>query len=215
MRMNVLTEKAFEFSKTGIFSYSDVLVWLGEHRNSVRGIVKRAIGNGEIIHVRRGLYCLSQKFNRYGISRNVLANLVYGPSYVSMETALSVHGWIPEAVHSVVSVSLGRAKTFETPVGYFDYVQISQTPLFAAVERIVGESSSLSFLVAKPLKAIADYVVSHGMDWEDSGPLEESLRIDSENIAALTSADFDELDGVYRSRRARRFLSGLRKELGK
>ena len=144
--MNVLTEKAFEFSKTGIFSYSDVLVWLGEHRNPVRGIVKRAIGNGEIIHVRRGLYCLSQKFNRYGISRNVLANLVYGPSYVSMETALSVHGWIPEAVHSVVSVSLGRAKTFETPVGYFDYVQISQTPLFAAVERIVGESSSLRSL---------------------------------------------------------------------
>jgi hypothetical protein len=132
-----------------------------------------------------------------------------------METALSVHGWIPEAVHSVVSVSLGRAKTFDTPVGYFDYVQISQTPLFAAVERIVGESSSLSCLVAKPLKAITDYVVSHGKDWEGSEPLEESLRIDSDNITALTSADFDELDGVYRSRRARRFLSGLRKELGK
>lgn len=28
--MNLLTEKAFEFSKTGTFSYSDVLVWLGE-----------------------------------------------------------------------------------------------------------------------------------------------------------------------------------------
>ena len=120
--MNLLTEKAFEFSKTGIFSYSDVLVWLGEHRNSVRGIVKRAIGAGEILHIRRGLYCLSAKYNRYGISRNVIANLVYGPSYISMETALSIHGWIPEAVHSVMSVSSGRTKAFETPVGYFDYV---------------------------------------------------------------------------------------------
>lgn len=213
--MNLLAEKAFEFSLTGIFSYSDVLVWLGEQRNSVRGLVKRAIGAGEIIHIRRGLYCLSPKYNRYGISRNVLANLVYGPSYISMETALSIHGWIPEAVHSVVSVSLGRAKTFETPVGYFDYVQIAQTPLFAGVERMEGETSAQAFLVAKPLKAIADYVASHGMDWQDSDPLEESLRIDPESIGGLTTADFDELDGVYKSRRARRFLSGLRRELGK
>ncbi len=213
--MNFLTEKAFEFSRTGIFSYSDVLVWLGEQRNSVRGLVKRAIGAGEIIHIRRGLYCLSPKYNRYGISRNVLANLVYGPSYISMETALSIHGWIPEAVHSVVSVSLGRAKTFETPVGYFDYVQIAQTPLFAGVERIEGESSAQAFLVAKPLKALADYVASHGMDWQDSDPLEESLRIEPESIGGLTTADFDELDGVYKSRRARRFLFGLRRELGK
>ncbi len=213
--MNLLAEKAFEFSRTGIFSYSDVLVWLGEQRNSVRGLVKRAIGAGEIIHIRRGLYCLSPKYNRYGISRNVLANLVYGPSYISMETALSIHGWIPEAVHSVVSVSLGRAKTFETPVGYFDYVQIAQTPLFAGVERMEGESSAQAFLVAKPLKALADYVASHGMDWQDSDPLEESLRIDPESIGGLTTADFDELDGVYKSRRARRFLSGLRRELGK
>ena len=213
--MNLLTEKAFEFSRTGIFSYSDVLVWLGEQRNSVRGLVKRAIGAGEIIHIRRGLYCLSPKYNRYGISRNVLANLVYGPSYISMETALSIHGWIPEAVHSVVSVSLGRAKTFETPVGYFDYVQIAQTPLFAGVERMEGETSAQAFLVAKPLKALADYVASHGMDWQDSDPLEESLRIDPESIGGLTTADFDELDGVYKSRRARRFLSGLRRELGK
>ena len=63
--MNLLAEKAFEFSRTGIFSYSDVLVWLGEQRNSVRGLVKRAIGAGEIIHIRRGLYCLSPKYNRY------------------------------------------------------------------------------------------------------------------------------------------------------
>ena len=213
--MNLLAEKAFECSRTGIFSYSDVLVWLGEQRNSVRGLVKRAIGAGEIIHIRRGLYCLSPKYNRYGISRNVLANLVYGPSYISMETALSIHGWIPEAVHSVVSVSLGRAKTFETPVGYFDYVQIAQTPLFAGVERMEGETSAQAFLVAKPLKALADYVASHDMDWQDSDPLEESLRIDPESIGGLTTADFDELDGVYKSRRARRFLSGLRRELGK
>ena len=212
--MNFLAEKAFELSRTGIFTYSDVLVWLGESRNSVRGIVKRAIASGEIIHIRRGLYCLAQKYCRRSISRNVIANLIYGPSYVSMETALSVHGWIPEAVHSVMSVSSGRAKSFQTPLGYFDYVQVRQRPLLAAVERMQDESSTC-FLVAKPLKAIADYVASRGMDWRGVEPLEESLRIERENLDSLTPEDFNELDGVYKSRRARSFLEGLRKELGK
>ena len=212
--MNSLTEKAFELSQTGIFTYSDVLVWLGEGRNSVRGLVKRAIAAEEIIHIRRGLYCLAPKYRRHGISRNVIANLIYGPSYVSMETALAVHGWIPEAVHSVMSVSSGRAKSFETPLGYFDYVQVGQTPLLAAVERI-QDGPSTSFLVAKPLKAIADYVAARGMDWRGAEPLEESLRIEREDIDSLTSEDFYELDGVYKSRKARNFLEGLRKELGK
>ncbi len=46
-------------------------------------------------------------------------------------------------------------------------------------------------------------------------PLEESLRIEPEYLEALTSADFEELEGLYKSRRAKRFLAGLRKGLCK
>ena len=214
--MNLLAEKAYENSKTGVFSYSDVLVWLGGTRNSVRCRIMRAIDAGEILPIRRGLYCLASRYNRIGISRNLLANMIYGPSYISLESALSFHGWIPEAVHSVSSVSLGRAKTFETPLGFFDYIQVRQTPLLAGVERIVGKNPEQgSFYMAKPLKALADTVVSRGLDWKGLDPLVESLRIDEENFETLKSADFEELDGVYRSARARKFLSGIRKELGK
>ena len=214
--MNLLTEKAFENAKTGVFSYSDALVWLGGTRNAVRNMVKRAVASEEILHIRRGLYCLSKKYNQAGISRNVLANLIYGPSYISFESALAFHGWIPEAVHSVSSVSLLRANTFETPVGFFDYVQIKQSPLYAGVVRIVGENPSAgSFMIAKPLKAVADYVAARGLDWAGIEPLKESLRIDAECLESLKLGDFDELEGVYRSARARRLLAGLRKELGK
>lgn len=211
--MNLLTEKAFILSKTGIFSYSDILVWLGENRNSVKGLVTRAIAANEILHIRRGLYCLAPKYSRFGVSRNVLANIVYGPSYLSMESALSIHGWIPEAVHSAVSVSFGRARTFETPLGFFDYVQIKQQPFFAAVESRRDNAVLPPYLVAKPLKALADYVVSHGLDWTGVEPLIDCLRIDEESLSQLNAEDFDELGGVYRSRRARIFLDGLRKEL--
>ena len=55
----------------------------------------------------------------------------------------------------------------------------------------------------------------HVVDWGDSGPLVSSLRIESEDIDGLTSEDFDMLDGVYYSRRARTFLAGLRKGMRK
>ena len=211
--MNLLTEKAFELSKTGIFAYSDVLVWLEGTRNAIKNQIKRAIASGEILHIRRGLYCLAAKYNKYGISRNVLANLIYGPSYISMEAALAFHGWIPEAVHSVTSVSQGRAKSFATPIGFFDYVQVTQHAMYAGVVGVEGPNDA--FMVAKPLKALADYVASHGLDWEGIEPLEESLRIETENLETITVDDFNELDMVYKSARARRFLAGLRKELGK
>lgn len=214
--MNLLAEKAFKLATTGVFTYTDALVWLGGTRNAVRSKIMRAIDSGEILHIRRGLYCLAKPYNRVGISRNILANLIYGPSYVSLETALSFHGWIPEAVHSVSSVSLGRARTFETPLGYFDYVQIKQMPLLSGVIRVTGERESEgSYYMAKPLKAIADYVASRGLDWTGREPLIESLRIEEENLESLSSADFDELDGVYKSLRARKMLALLRKELGK
>ena len=166
--------------------------------------------------IRRGLYCLAPCHSPVVISRNLIANMIYGPSYISLETALSFHGWIPEAVHSVSSVSLGRAKAFETPFGFFDYIQVRQTPLLAGVERIVGKNPEQgSFYMAKPLKALADTVASRGLDWSGLDPLVESLRIDEESLETLKTDDFEELDGVYRSARARKFLFGIRKELGK
>ena len=58
-------------------------------------------------------------------------------------------------------------------------------------------------------------MVSRGVDWTGSEPLEESLRIEPESLESLTTSDFNELENNYKSCRARRFLAGLKKELGK
>lgn len=84
-------------------------------------------------------------------------------------------------------------------------------PLMAGV--LCAESAQGSFLIATPLKALADIVAARGLDWIDSKPLVSSLRIEPEDLDGLTSADFDILDGVYYSRRARNFLTGFRKEM--
>ncbi len=210
--MNSLAEKALSCTKTGIFTFGDVLTWFSHStRASVYAHIQRALRSGDVIQMRRGLYHLSRSVFPNLVSIEVLANLIYGPSYVSLDSALAYHGWIPESVHNCTSVTSGRPRHFDTPHGRFSYLRIKQTPLMAGV--LCAETDKGSFLVATPLKAIADIVAGRGLDWIDSKPLVSSLRIEPEDLAGLTSADFDMLDAVYYSRRARNFLTGLRKEM--
>ena len=210
--MNLLAEKALSHTKTGIFTFGDVLTWFPKAtRAAIYAHVQRALKSGDVIQARRGLYHLSRSVFPNLVSTEVLANLIYGPSYVSFETALCYHGWIPEAVHNCTSVTSGRPKSFDTHLGRFSYVRIKQTPLMAGV--LCAESPRGSFLIATPLKALADIVAARGLDWTDSRPLVASLRIEPEDLDGLSSEDFDMLDGVYYSKRARNFLAGIRKEM--
>jgi len=99
------------------------------------GLVKRAIAKGDIIRIRRGLYVLSKRHQRNGIDLFELAQTIYGPSYISLESALSYHRWIPEGVQTTTSVSQNRSIEFRTPLGVFSY---SRMPKFnyIGVERI-------------------------------------------------------------------------------
>lgn len=212
--MNSLVEKAVRQSKTGIFSFTDVLSWMEGSRASIRVAIVRAVASGDVRRIRRGLYCLSRDLAPFLPHPYVIANLIYGPSYVSMETALEYHGWIPEAVRTVFCVTSSRARKFMTPLGLFCYESVKQMPLMGGVSRCEDHPSGTSF-IATPLKALCDMVVTRRLDWTSCQPLVESLRIESENLESLDTGDFEALEGVYYSKRARKFLAGIRKELGK
>jgi hypothetical protein len=153
-----------------------------------------------------------------------LAQRIYGPSYISLETALSYHGWIPEAVYAITSSSLSRSREFETPLGRFSFTRVPQRVFYMDIIRIEKDSGSNSesslhtgesFLMASPLKALADYVYSHKLDWISASPVIESLRVDESSLAGIDSKVFDRLLINYSSRRLRRFLEGLRKDLSR
>ena len=210
--MNLLAEKALRLAPMGIFTFGDVVTWFSDSsRAAVYAQVQRALKTGEVIQIRRGLYHLSRDVFPRLVSVEVLSNLIYGPSYVSFESALSYHGWIPEAVRSCTCVTSLRPRSFETVHGIFTYTQIKQSPLMAGVLNV--DSGFGAFFIATPLKALADLVAARGLDWTDSHPLLESLRIEPDDLESLKSEDFEMLDGVYYSKRARNFLGGIRREL--
>ena len=142
----------------------------------------------------------------------MLAQRIYGPSYISLESALSYYGWIPEAVYAVTSVCMGRLREFDTPMGRFSFTRVPQATLYAEVQRVEKEQGG-SFMLASPLKALADYVYVHNQDWTSRAPVVESLRVDDGLLADLRAEAFDSLLVNYSSLRVRKFLKGLRKDL--
>jgi predicted transcriptional regulator of viral defense system len=210
--MNKLTERIFESAPYGGFTSQDVVTLFPGSEDRRYGLVKRAIASGEVIHICRGLYCLAPKYRKKNVNLYALAQHVYGPSYISLESALSWHGWIPEAVYTMASVSLGKSKEFNTPLGVFSYVHVPQKVFYTGVERLADEDRNI-FLMATPIKALADYVYVHKKDWVDLEPVTESLRVELEEFESVASDDMELLIDNYASRRVRKFIKGLKKDL--
>ena len=222
--MQKLTETVLEKSDTGIFTLMEFARWVGGSSDRRFALLKRALNSGEVIRIHRGLYCLASKYLRGKPDPLVLAQRIHGPSYISLETALSYHDWIPEAVYAITSASMDRSREFETPIGHFSFTRIPQRVFYTEVTRLEKHGGSRtdsgfhggeSFFMASPLKALADYVYAHRLDWASAGPVMESLRVDESSLAGVKFETFDRLLANYSSFRVRRFLKGLRKDLHK
>jgi hypothetical protein len=116
-----------------------------------RGKIARMIHSGDLIQLRRGLYATQRDINPY-----CLAASIYGPSYISFETALSFHGLIPEAVYEITSATLKRPKEFENGFGRYRYHAIPRNVYAVGIERIT--ESGIPFLIASSTKALCDRI---------------------------------------------------------
>ena len=83
-----------------------------------------------------------------------IANRIYPPSYVSLETAFSLYGVIPEAVYSISSISSRKTKTLRTPVGDFVFRHVKPELLFGFI--LSGVGTQASYKVASLEKALLD-----------------------------------------------------------
>jgi predicted transcriptional regulator of viral defense system len=211
--MQTITEIALEKAGRGIFTRDQAAIWVGSRGARLDALLKRAVARGEVWRVHRGLYCLANRYTADRVNPLELAQLIHGPSYVSLESALSHHGWIPEAVHAITSVAVGRARAFDTPLGLFTFTPVPQRLLLSGVRRVSVEGRG-AFLLATPLKALADLVYAQRRDWHSAAPVQDSLRVEEESLAGLTGELFDEVTSAFRPGRVSRFLAGLRKDLG-
>ncbi len=201
-----------------IFDYQHLVGCLSSFAKP-RDKIQKLLSRGDLIRIKKGLYTFGEIYRRGPISRELLANLIYGPSYVSMDYALSYHGLIPERVETVTSVTTGRSRQFETPFGTFTYRRLTENRY--ALGALLEQSGKVSFLMASPEKALADKVWADkrfsGIRISDFETyLVDDLRIDPSRLASLERGRLEAIDSASDSQKIRllvRYLKSM-KSLG-
>jgi hypothetical protein len=207
--MNMLADRILESNVSErIFDEGQLAEIVGGGEARRYGLVNRALKDGALVRLKRGLYMLNSRYRRETIHPFVAAQSLLSGSYISFETALSFYGLIPESVITFASVTPDR-KTIQhnTPIGKFSFhpLAINDYQFFVGVDR--HKFSHLTALVAEPLRALMDLVVLRKQEWAGL----DWLTIDQTWLLSLRRKDFRALKPVYRHRRARNFLDSLEK----
>jgi len=121
----------------------------------VRIQLSRWVKAGKIYQLRRGLYSIAPPYQRQQPHPFLVANHLQKASYVSLQSALSFYGLIPEVVNITTSVSTGRPERLDTPLGAFDFRHIKTELLFGYRMNELGEQRAL---IATPEKALLDLI---------------------------------------------------------
>ena len=121
--------------------------------NKISALEKR----GDLIRLKQGLYVPNSQVSGQRLSEVLVANQLYGPSYVSLQYALRYYGLIPEQVFTVTSMALKHSKIFYTTLGRFEYVHIDDEIFPIGIREAKTENGS-SFLIATPEKALCDLI---------------------------------------------------------
>lgn len=135
------------------FRYQVERLFPNESRTLTNSQLSRWVEKKKLIRLRRELFL----FPEVKIDELVLANFIYRPSYISLESALNYYGIIPDVVQNVTSVSPVTTRTFRTGRGVFIYSKIVKN-LYFGWQTVKDSSSEFWFSIAKAEKALLDYV---------------------------------------------------------
>ncbi len=196
------------------FDYS-CLMWLLRSYRSPRDKVSLMLRNGEIVRIKKGLYILAPEYGGE-VDVKIIANLMYGPSYISLDFALQYWGLIPERVEVVTSITSKRNKFYNTPVGSFSYKYLHKSKFShgvlwkrAPAPSRLGRDAETGFFIASKEKAICDKLASvkeivKETDVKDY--LDSDLRVDVEMISDLNSRLLSRIEQAYRKKSITSFV---------
>lgn len=179
-----------------IKTYNTLLTELHNYR-APNNKIARMVKTGIVTPITKGLYETDKKIPGY-----LLANVIYGPSYLSFDFALSYYGLIPEAVYTFTSATFEKKKEkiYNNHFGTFTYRDVPSSAYPYGI-RLVSEGQ-YSFAIATPEKALCDklYIESPFKNKKELIELLFSdLRIDENEFRQLNKVTLNNLSDLYKA----------------
>lgn len=195
--------------QTAYVETQNLLPFLSEYTNP-RDLISRMVKRGDLIRLKNGFFIIAEKIRSSPAPYEQIGNLLYGPSYISLEWALSHYQMIPEGVYLVTSVTTNQSKNYPTPIGTFDYTFLNHSRYAIGIDQ--QQNSGGRYLIATPEKALADLVHFKSRDLKKKDlliDLIEGRRIDEGVLKSLNKKHIQEIADNYRSRNVNELSSAL------
>ena len=181
---------------------SQILSNLGYNR--INDKIVQMKNKGMLTALKSGLYLYNPVYDEALVSKEIIANLLLGPSYISFDYALWYYGLIPESVHEVQSATTKRSKSYSTPLGVFSYKQVKKELYNIALE--IHDSKGGNFIIASKEKALCDKVYyTKDIPIRSKSAmfafLEDDLRIDLDELIESNIEVFQEYYKVTKSKK--------------
>lgn len=179
-----------------------LLIELKDYSNP-RDWIARQVKKKILIRIKNGFFLIAARFKKGNdFPFEQLANLLYGPSYISLEWALSFYQFIPERVTAVTSMTLAKSKEFSTPIGLFTFHYMNKKRYSVGVVRREIPGQFGGFLIATPEKALADWVflTCKGLNRSELlVDLLDSKRIEKDKLKSLDLDLMEQITEMYGS----------------
>ena len=181
---------------------SQILSNLGYKR--INDKIVQLKNKGVLTALKSGLYLYNPVYGESLVSKEIIANVIMGPSYISFDYALWFHGLIPESVETVQSATTKRSKSYNTPLGVFNYRQVKKELYNIALE--IHNCKTGNFLIASKEKALCDKVyytndISIRSKRAVAEFLEDDLRIDLDELIESDMKVFEEYFRITKSKK--------------
>lgn len=147
--------KTLQQHKIYVFSFEDALLFFPEEkRQNLKRMILRWKEQGKLAALRRGLYEFTYP-DDFHIPDFFIANCLYEPSYISLETALSNYSIIPEVSMAAASITAKPTRRFRNKHGFFVYRSVKPS---AYTGYIIQRQAGFDIRIAEPEKALVDYL---------------------------------------------------------
>ena len=188
---------------------SPTLLGLLKEYTNPRDYIARLVKKGVLIRLKNGVFLIREKIKNKRIPFGQVANFLYGPSYVSLEWALSEYGLIPERVVNPTSMTTGKSKTITTEIAGFSYYSLDINRYdFGVEERQDGDWPG-GFLIASKEKALLDYIFVKWKSFTDLDDFLEASRMEKDALLAMDKAKMQEFSARYNHSAIDRFVGAL------
>ncbi len=214
--MNIAIEKNLQQYNTHIIDHATLAtILLNNGYNGINDKINKLKKDGLLQTLKRGLYLHKSPFANNITSKEIIANTLLSPSYISFDYALYFYALIPESVYDVTSATTKRSKKFTTDIGTFSFKQVKKElyPIGLKIESL----KSGNFIIASKEKALCDKIY-YTKDIQITSKkamiefLEDDLRVDFDELEDCDIDIFKKYYEISRSKKVK-FLLQVMKDI--